>query len=420
MPAPGGIEDIRGQHDIRHLPLQRDSPAREGEGRRFDIMPVFFQRVIGEKLPQGRQGHIRVKLLLRPIARVGQGQVEGPLRTATEGDPHDPGPHRLIRGQLQIEGKPAGSAQIIKNRGKLLSIGDQAVIRLLLFLLLPFLPQPRGEAGKLELPEDPLQGLHIGLSETEVLKIEVHRDVRPDGDQVSAHPRLIGKFCQFFTQALPLDLSGILQDAFERTELFHQLEGRLFTHAGDPGDVIRCIPREPQDIDHLVGPHAETTPDPLDVIGDVLHRIHHQDIVRHELHQVLVAGGDDHPHPRRLVPLRQGADDIVRLDPLLFDDLDGKPADDIPDGGDLGAKVVGHRAAVRLVLIVRLVPEGGTLRVKRDGDVLRRPVAAQLHEHVGKTVDRVGGKPPGGGKPADRVKRPVDIIRSVYEKHRGL
>ena len=133
----------------------------------------------------------------------------------------------------------------------------------------------------------------------------------------------------------------------------------------------------------------------------------------------LSPGDDDDLHPRLRLPAGDRPDDVVRLDPLLLQDRDGKPPDDLLDVGDLGDQGVGRGLPRRLVVRRRLVAEGGPLDVEGDGDVVRLLVAQELHQHRREAVDRVGGKTLRVGELPDRVKGPEQVVAPVDEDEFG-
>jgi len=93
----------------------------------------------------------------------------------------------------------------------------------------------------------------------------------------------------------------------------------------------------------------------------------------------------------------------------------GNP-DEVLDRRDLLEEFFGHRFAVGLIILEPLVPKGGLLPVKTDGEVIRLFLVDELPEHRHEAVDRIRGLAPGGGKRANRVKRPVTERMPVNQK----
>ncbi len=104
------------------------------------------------------------------------------------------------------------------------------------------------------------------------------------------------------------------EDLLDAAELLDQPERPLRSDPGDAGDVVGGVPHEAEDLHDLLRRDAEALLHGGDVVGLVLHRIDHDDVVGDELHHVLVPGDDDDLHPRRRLPAGDRPDDVVGLD----------------------------------------------------------------------------------------------------------
>ena len=131
--------------------------------------------------------------------------------------------------------------------------------------------------------------------------------------------------------------------------------------------------------------------------------------------------GDHHD----LVPGRhrlrgQGGDDVVGLEPRRVDDGQAEDLADPAHVGQLHREVVLHLPAVRLVLAVLLVAEGGPGEVEGDADPLRVLVLVQLAQHRGEAVDGVAGQAARRGEALDREVGAVELGAAVDQVDRVL
>ncbi len=218
-----------------------------------------------------------------------------------------------------------------------------------------------------------------------------------------------------FPDSFVSDLPDVLQHPFDGTVLFDQLQCRLGAHSGHPGDVVRCVTHEAEQIGHPVGAYAEAFLDAGGIVGLVLHRVDHDDTARDELHEILVARDDDDVHAFALESAGQGPDHVVSLDAPDLEDGDAVGPDQVLDHAELGLQLIGHRLAVGLVVFEGLIAERGPLGVEDDGDVLGLAIAKELGEHVVEAEDGVCRDPPRVGEPLDGKKGPVDVVAAVDE-----
>ncbi len=218
-----------------------------------------------------------------------------------------------------------------------------------------------------------------------------------------------------FPDSLVADLPDVLQHPLDGAVLFDQLQCRLGAHAGHPGDVVRRVTHEAEEFGHPVGTDAEPFLDTGGIVGLVLHRVDHDDTVRDELHEILVARDDDDVYAFALESAGQGSDHVVGLDAPDLEKGDAVGSHQVLDHAELGFQLVGHGLSVGLVVFEGLVAERGTLGVEDDGDVLGFSVAEELGEHVVEAEDGVCRDPPRVGEPLDGEKSPVDVVAAVDE-----
>ena len=128
--------------------------------------------------------------------------------------------------------------------------------------------------------------------------------------------------------------------------------------------------------------------------------------------------------PASTASLRIGGDQVVGLETLLLDAGQVEGAHRLADQRELRHQVLRRRGAVRLVLVVELVAEGGRGMVEDDGEMRRRDADRrvarfldQLPQHVAETGD--GADRHAVGLARQRRQRVVgaeDVGRAVDEE----
>jgi hypothetical protein len=167
------------------------------------------------------------------------------------------------------------------------------------------------------------------------------------------------------------------------------------------------------DVHHALRRDAEIRLHPLavhDLVGLALHA-GAQDLhaAPHELHQVLVGGDDRDPPARVARAAGQRRDDVVGLEPLLFEAGDVEGARRVAGERDLRAQVLGHLVAVGLVEVVEVVAEGVGALVEHHRDMGRPVRGAVPLEELPEHVDEAGHGSDGQavGLPRKRRQRVV-------------
>ena len=217
-----------------------------------------------------------------------------------------------------------------------------------------------------------------------------------------------------------LDLVGVGEDRLHRPELPDQVARALLPDAGHAGDVVDGVPHQGQDVHHALGRHAELL---LHHLAVVHHRprafaagVQDQDVVAHQLQQVLVAR-DHHDFVSRRHRLRGRAAMTSR--PRTRRVVMGSPRPRSPPHVRHCTRGRPPSPAVRLVLAVLLVAEVG-----RRGRGRRRPlrvlVLVQLPQHRREAVDGVAGQAPRRREPLDGEVGTVELGASVDEVDRVL
>ena len=121
-------------------------------------------------------------------------------------------------------------------------------------------------------------------------------------------------------------------------------------------------------------------------IPAILHGVIHGDAVGHELHQVLVRGNDGRGGAALAGKPHIGCDQIVGLEPGLFEARQVEGAHGGADQRELRNQVVRCRWSMRLVIGIELVAKRDLRLVEHDGEmgrpVVRRHVAQQFPQHI--------------------------------------
>ncbi|OPZ81468.1 MAG: hypothetical protein BWY76_03022 [bacterium ADurb.Bin429] len=173
------------------------------------------------------------------------------------------------------------------------------------------------------------------------------------------------------------------EQVLQRAVLLQQLRRGLLADAGHAGDVIRRVAGKRLHIGNLHGSDAVA----LHHTGSIiLYRIGQAFFIHQHVHGIIyklksiAVGGDDERLPTfRFSAAGEGADDVIRLE--AFDTEHGN--------AHRLQHLVGHGLAVRLVVFIRFMAEGGGGHVKSDGDIIRLHLIEEHHHHLRETVDGI-------------------------------
>ena len=151
------------------------------------------------------------------------------------------------------------------------------------------------EAAELEAAEDLLQRGAVGRRGDELGRVDVERQVAPHRREELRVACLVGVLTDRAATGRR-ELVGVRDHLLERPVLRDQLARGLVPDPGDPRDVVRGVPLQPDEVRHLVGAHAVAQLDALgrvDVnVGDPARGHHQRDVLAAELERVAV-GRDD-------------------------------------------------------------------------------------------------------------------------------
>jgi hypothetical protein len=265
-----------------------------------------------------------------------------------------------------------------------------------------------------ELDEQRARLVLAGRLPGEVFQLNGQLEVVAELDGLSRPSHRLDRGEGVLAQLLLLDLAGVFEDAFERSEFRQQRRGGLLAHAGNAGTLSILSPVSARRSAILSGgtPLSSTS---LGAVPLLVHRVVAADAVVDELEEVLVSGDDDNLESLPAGGAGKGGDDVVRLPSRLSDGGDVQRLEHPAHQGKLRREVFGHRSAGRLVLGVDLAARLLGVLVEADGDVRRLALADGLQEHGGEPVHRVGRDPLPGGEVRQRVVRAKDRVRPVHE-----
>ena len=199
---------------------------------------------------------------------------------------------------------------------------------------------------------------------TEAGTVEVQRDGRQavDGHQLPPEQHVLAVFLELVAQLVRPDLVEARVETLQGGEVHEQLGGRLVTHAGDAGDVVRRVALERLEVDHLGRVEAIALVDAGRVVDD--RRLdaqagrHELGLLGDQLQHVQVARDDDGLQVAQLRLPRERADEVVRFVAGHLVDGDAEGGQRLADDGELVAQVVRRGPARGLVALVAVGTEG--------------------------------------------------------------
>ncbi len=260
------------------------------------------------------------------------------------------------------------------------------------------LRQPIRKGAKLQFPEQFDDRLAVVVADVAAIEVDGDRQVAHDRRQKLAPPGLVDAGGQRVLCPCRGDLVQVGDDLLDPAVLADKCLGRLFADPGHAGDVVRGIADQRLVVGDVLRPEpvAGMNRRRIEIAQIAKTQRARQDdrrVVVHELEQIAVAGHDDDPHIALLgADAGEAADDIVRLVPFALLDGDVERVDELPHPLDLGPQIVGHGAAIRLVLGVLIVAEGPPAFHGDDG-VLRIFPPQHVEQHRRESEDRVDDFP---------------------------
>ncbi len=110
------------------------------------------------------------------------------------------------------------------------------------------------QRAELKLAEEPDHFRPVVVGEAGRLQVERDRQIANDSTQLAAGEDLLARLHELVAELVGPDLVDAPVNAFERTELAHELRRRLLADARNPRDVVGRVALEGLVVDHLVRP----------------------------------------------------------------------------------------------------------------------------------------------------------------------
>ena len=135
-------------------------------------------------------------------------------------------------------------------------------------------------------------------------------DIAFDGQQLFCLRQPVQRLAQVFADCAA-DVRRVFNDIVERAVLGQPFHRGFRPDLGHAGHVVDGIADQRQVINDALRRHAEFLFDASDVQFFVGHGVDQRDLLRDQLRDVLVTGGDHHTHAGLLGLARQRTDDII-------------------------------------------------------------------------------------------------------------
>ena len=249
----------------------------------------------------------------------------------------------------------------------------------------------RSQLFKAELPEQ--SGHFLGMHGTvHILQRSLYGYIPANPGQCLRQIGHIPAGADFLTQ-LSLDLFGMRIEFFQRAVLCEKLQGCLFSHAGNPGNIVRRIAHERLHIHYLCR-------------NDAVRRLYRfRSHFRHfrnalpgekdsgavidQLQRIPVSGNDLH----RQFPFisgRQRPQDIIAFIAGQFVLRNAHHAKDIADQSELRHQLCRSRLSCPLVILIDLHTECILILIEGHRHIFRVQAAVHAEKHPQESVHRIG------------------------------
>ena len=172
-------------------------------------------------------------------------------------------------------------------------------------------------------------------------------------------------------------------DGVQRAVFGQPLGRRFGANLFHARHVVHGVAHQRLVVEHLRGAHAEFGAHARLVAALAAHGVDDDHARRDQLRQILVAAGNQHLPPLRGRRGRQRANHVIGLNPRHAQHGPAQQARHLVNRLNLAAQVIGHGAAVGLVIGKQRIAKRGAGRIKHASRVRGlRPVLAQAVEHV--------------------------------------
>ena len=450
-----GVEHIGFEHGVESHALHLDRRGRVGQY--IDVVlgvlaDLGLGRVFENRLERAQHG---VAVQLRRHAHVGVGQrhVGGLARLDGEGHADHLGLLRIETGGLGVEGDQLGGFQLFQPGVEARLLQHRLVARFagrchgaLSRSRLGRIEQAtarrrhRGRTGlgllALQLVEPALefqlaiqgdQRRTVRLAGMQVVDADVQFDIGLDGRQLvgeEGHLLVLGELGRQGLGAADRQLGDLVQAGVEHVEAAadadQQAQRGLLADTRHTGDVVDLVAHQGQVVDDQLGADAEFLAHTRDVVDAASHGVDQGDMRADQLGHVLVAGGNHHVTAQRGGLPGQGADHVVGLHTFHAQQRVTEGAYSGMQRLDLAAQLLGHRRAMRLVVLEHRVAEGRTLGVEHHGEGAVRVLLAQALEHVQHALHRAGLQALGVGQWRQGVEGAVQVGGAVDQNKRSV
>ena len=148
-----------------------------------------------------------------------------------------------------------------------------------------------------------------------------------------------------------------LEQFFQRAIFIEEQHSRLHTNSRNARDIIHAITGQRLHINHAVRFHAEFLFDFLDADIFVFHRVAHDDILCHQLHEVLIRADDGAARAGFVRNPRIGRDEIIRFKAFHFNRSRAKCHRRFAGQRELRDQLFGRLAAIGLIQVINLISE---------------------------------------------------------------
>ena len=245
----------------------------------------------------------------------------------------------------------------------------------------------------------------------------LHRqfDIALDGQQRARLRQPVQRVTQILSDRAA-DVRCAFDDVVQRAVLRQPFHRGFRPDFRNTWHVIDAVTDQRQVIDDALRRYAEFFLDTSDVENFIGHGVDQRDLRRHQLRDVLVAGGNHHAQSCLFGLPRQRADHVIGLDAANFQQRPAHRDNRFLQRADLRRQFIGHRRTVGLVFGVEIIAKGFALGIENAGAVLRRHILVQPAQHVEHAINGIGGFAAAVAQVANRMEGAVKIGRSVNEK----
>ena len=211
------------------------------------------------------------------------------------------------------------------------------------------------------------------------------------------------------------DFSRMSQHAFKRTKVIHQLSGRFRPNTGNTRNIINAVAGKRLNIHHLIRINTKFFLYVFRREKFIFHRIIKLNPGADQLHQILIAGDNDHFQPgfQRLSSI--GGDQIVRLITLHFQIIEVQSLDRLADNGKLRDQILRRFLAgtfiIRKNVIAEILPSG----IKQNQTIVTADLGGEAQKHIGKAVNGVNRGTVGRCQRRQAVKSSENISGTVNQ-----